>query len=161
MARLTHRLPRAVHRRRSPPAIVGVVLLSHRIRVSLSTHGTGELSGLLEGRACLDQEVLLCFAPDIRRELDRLGLGVVPTEFDALVKGLPLDSALQAEIDKLIEAKRAGAELDYGPRIVPINNYIESELSRFSGMTFDYDKRVVRIDQLDFLFRSALKEVWT
>jgi len=77
------------------------------------------------------------------------------------VKGLPLDSALQAEIDKLIEAKRAGAELDYGPRIVPINNYIESELSRFSGMTFDYDKRVVRIDQLDFLFRSALKEVWT
>lgn len=89
------------------------------------------------------------------------GLGVVPTEFGALVGGLPLDSALKAEIDKLLEAKRAGAELEYGPRIAPISHFIESELSRFEGMTFNYDKHAAPIELLDALFLSALKEVWS
>ncbi len=88
------------------------------------------------------------------------GLGVVPTEFDALANGLPLDSPLKAEIDKLLEAKRAGAELDYGPRIAPISGFIEDELSRLEGMTFGYDKHAAPVEQLDALFLSALKEVW-
>jgi len=88
------------------------------------------------------------------------GFGVVPTKFSRLVNELPLAAGLKAEIDKLMEAKCAGAELDYGPRIAPISNFIESELSRFEGMTFDYDKHAAPIEQLDTLFQSALKEVW-
>jgi len=88
------------------------------------------------------------------------GWGVAPTEFGALANGLPLDLTLKAEIDKLLEAKRAGAELDYGPRIAPISDFIESELSRLEGMTFDYDKHAAPVEQLDALFLSALKEVW-
>jgi predicted nucleotidyltransferase len=88
------------------------------------------------------------------------GLGVVPTEFSALVNGLQLDAALKTAIGQLLDAKRAGAELDYGPRIAPIGDFIERELSRFEDMTFDYDKHAVPVEQLDTVFRSALKEVW-
>jgi predicted nucleotidyltransferase len=38
--------------------------------------------------------------------------------------------ALKDEIDKLIEQKSMGAELDYGNRIPIISEFIESELSR-------------------------------
>jgi len=87
-------------------------------------------------------------------------LGVVPTEFGVLINRLPLDALLKAEIDRLLEAKRAGAELDYGARIAPIRDFIESELSRLEGMTFDYDKHAAPIEQLDAVFLSALKEAW-
>ena len=88
-------------------------------------------------------------------------LGIVPTEFIALVNGLKLESNLKAEIYKLIDAKRARAELDYGPRIHCISDFIERELSRFEGITFNCDKAAAPIEKLDALFQAALNEVWT
>ena len=87
-------------------------------------------------------------------------LGIMPTQFEALVNGLGLDPTLKAEIDKLLEANLKGTELDHGPRIAPISDFIESELSRFERSTFGYERRAGSIEQLDDLFRGALKEVW-
>lgn len=87
-------------------------------------------------------------------------LGVVPTELVSLVNKLPLDATLKSEIYKLLEYKRAGTELDYGPQIAPISDFIESELSRLQNATLDYDKNAPPIEELDTLFRSALKEMW-
>ncbi len=88
------------------------------------------------------------------------GHGIMPTEFSALVDGLSLDPSLKTEIDKLLEAKRKGAELDYGPRITPISEFIESELSRLEQSTFDYEKHAAPIERLDRLFRNTLIEAW-
>lgn len=88
------------------------------------------------------------------------GFGLVPTEFEALVNGLALDPALKAEIDQLLKAKRGGAELDEGPRIPLLSDFIESELARLQDIHFSFDKDIPPLDELDKLFRSTLRDVW-
>jgi predicted nucleotidyltransferase len=88
-------------------------------------------------------------------------LGVVPTEFDALVEKLVIEPALKQAIDELIQAKRDGKELDYGPRIAPISEFIEQELERFENYKIDIDKVSAPIEKLDEFFLQALDEVWS
>jgi hypothetical protein len=89
-------------------------------------------------------------------------LGVVPTEFQVMVEQVIDSPELKAEIKKLLDAKRKGEELDYGPRITPISDFIDRELARLEGMQFEYehDVHTVPVGELNNLFRSALKEVW-
>ena len=89
------------------------------------------------------------------------GMGIVPTEFDVLVDRLVTDTNLKKEIVALIEAKRDGEELDYGPRIAPISDFLEQELHGFEQYKVDLEKHSVPIEELDKIFFSALKEVWT
>ena len=88
------------------------------------------------------------------------GLGVVPTEFAVLVDRLVTSPTLQAEIEKLVEAKLQGAELDYGPCIAPISKFIENELSRLESNRVNYKKQTPSLEPLNELFRAVLKEVW-
>ena len=91
------------------------------------------------------------------------GMGVVPTEFQVLVEQVVDTPELKEEIGKLIEARRRGEELDRGPRIVPISEFIESELARLENKQFEqeYDKPVAPVDEFNELLRSALDEVWS
>ena len=59
------------------------------------------------------------------------GLGTVPTDFNVLLDKLVIEPNLRVEIERLLSAKRAGAELDRGPRIEPISRFIERELERW------------------------------
>ena len=88
------------------------------------------------------------------------GMGIVPMAFDVLVDRLVTDSALKKEINTLIEAKRKGAELDDGPRIEPINAFLEQQLDRFGRHKIDFEKHSAPIEALDQVFLSALGEVW-
>jgi len=86
--------------------------------------------------------------------------GVVPTEFEALVAKLVTEPQLKQAIDALITAKRKGAELDYGPRIEVISQFIEKELARFEHLEVEHEKQVAPLKKLNDLFVSALREVW-
>ena len=88
------------------------------------------------------------------------GMGIVPTDFDVLVDRLVTDTKLKKEIVALIEAKRKGEELDHGPRIAPISDFLEQELDRFEQYKADLEKHSVPIGKLDKIFFSALREVW-
>lgn len=88
------------------------------------------------------------------------GLGIVPTDFNVLVDQLVMDPELRSEIDRLLAAKRAGAELDRGPRIAPISEFVESELARWERHTIAHHKGAPFHDKLDELFRESLTEVW-
>ncbi len=90
------------------------------------------------------------------------GLGVVPTEFQVLVERVVNSSELKEKINELIEAKRRGEELDRGPRIAPISEFIESELARLENKQFEheYDKAAAPVREFNELFRAALDEVW-
>jgi predicted nucleotidyltransferase len=91
------------------------------------------------------------------------GMGVVPTEFQVLLEQIVDAPELKEEIGKLIEAKRRGEELDRGPRIALISEFIESELARLENKRFEqeYDKPRAPVDEFNDLFRSALDEVWS
>lgn len=85
-----------------------------------------------------------------------------PIEFQDLVDGLvPEGSDLKAVIMELLNRKIAGDEMDYEPRINPINEFLEAKITYYEQIARsmqDTDRRLD--DQLDELFRSALTEVW-
>ncbi|KIL40248.1 hypothetical protein SD70_14945 [Gordoniibacillus kamchatkensis] len=85
-----------------------------------------------------------------------------PIEFDRLVDAVvPRGSELKTIIDGLIIHKKAGDEMDYEPRINPINEYLEAKIEYYermaSGMKTSGEGQEQRLDDL---FRSVLKEVW-
>ncbi len=88
------------------------------------------------------------------------GLGIVPTDFNILVERLVSEPKLRTEIGRLLLAKRAGAELDRGPRIESISEFIEYELERWERSDIANHERIVSTDRLDELFRESLTEVW-
>lgn len=90
------------------------------------------------------------------------GRGIVPTEFQVLVEEIVDSSALREEVDRLIAAKRQGEELDRGPRIPLIDQFIRSELARLEDKRFEHEYNVPKSSVRDFneVFRVALEEVW-
>jgi len=89
-----------------------------------------------------------------------LGLGPVPMEFSKLVDGTVDDRPLRQAIDELVTAKRAGVEMDDGPRIPIISDFIDREISRFDNLAATMPKQETAIVALNQLFRATLDEVW-
>ncbi|WP_422661376.1 nucleotidyltransferase domain-containing protein [Paenibacillus sp. EC2-1] len=85
-----------------------------------------------------------------------------PIEFQTLLNALvPEGSELKGVIMELLARKIAGDELDYEPRINPINEFLETKIPYYEQIAHglrDADGRLN--DQLDDLFRTSLKEVW-
>jgi predicted nucleotidyltransferase len=86
--------------------------------------------------------------------------GVVPTPFQKLVDGVVDSEDLRADIASLVEAKTEGQELDRGPRIPAIGDFIDREIERMEAA--DFEKRIGQCptQELNGLFRRALAEVW-
>ena len=87
-------------------------------------------------------------------------LGPVPMEFSKLVVGTVTESALRQAIDDLVSAKRAAVEMDRGPRIAVISDFVEAEMLRFEMISAKLPKQNAAIGALNELFRSTLTEVW-
>jgi predicted nucleotidyltransferase len=87
-------------------------------------------------------------------------LGPVPTEFGILLDRVVERSELRDAIDTLIEQKREGAELDRGPRIAPISDFLDAQMERLSAGRFNIEPAKGPVEPLDVLFRRALDEVW-
>lgn len=85
-----------------------------------------------------------------------------PMEFQMLVDGLvPDGSDLKGAIQDLLARKIAGDEMDYEPRINPINEFLEERTEYYERMASGMQvAEGDRNQQLDELFRSALEEVW-
>ncbi len=88
------------------------------------------------------------------------GRGVVPITFRTLVEGVVDDPALLQAIDELLVRKQAGDELDRGPRIAVISDFIERELTRLASTLPEYTKPQPDIPRLNRLFRAVLEHVW-
>lgn len=88
------------------------------------------------------------------------GLDPVPIEFQKLVEATVHDSRLRSAIRDLVSAKRAGAELDRGPRIPALSDFVESEMARLEQTVSDRPNGAPRVEVLNELFRSTLDEVW-
>jgi len=86
------------------------------------------------------------------------GLGVVPIEFGKLIDGVVDDADLRHEIDELLVKKRAGAELDRGPRNPILSGFLEEELTRLRAAA-QPPAKTRDPATLDHLFVSILEEV--
>jgi predicted nucleotidyltransferase len=85
-----------------------------------------------------------------------------PMEFDVLVERLlPKDGALWQVVQQLLARKKAGEELDYEPRLNPINEYLAERLQELEKSAASQHSGGAKLDdRLDALFRAALQEVW-
>jgi predicted nucleotidyltransferase len=86
--------------------------------------------------------------------------GVAPTAFGVLLARIVPPGALKTEIEKLIELKRNGAELDSGPRIPVISDFIDAELARLEANREKYHSTPAPYEALDSIFQRALADVW-
>ena len=86
------------------------------------------------------------------------GLGVMPTRFSTLVEGLVDDRDLRRDIAWLLKEKKRGSELDQGPRVESISNFIDQQLARLST---DHQQKAPEknLSALDRLFAETLIEV--
>lgn len=83
-----------------------------------------------------------------------------PTEFEKLYLDLELPLSLVTEIDRLLERKKAGEELDAEPKIEAINLYLEKMIKHFSSTAKVVTKRENDISRLDLLFKEMLYKAW-
>ncbi len=88
------------------------------------------------------------------------GYGVVPTEFETLLKKLVPPGGLRDAIAQLINEKAEGGELDRGPRVPEISDFIITELDRLAETKFAKRPKVPPVGPLNELFRLELKEVY-
>jgi predicted nucleotidyltransferase len=87
-------------------------------------------------------------------------LGPVPTEFSILVDRIVERSELRDAIGTLIEQKRQGVELDRGPRIALISDFLDDQMKRLSEGRFNIAPTKGPVEPLDELFGRALDQAW-
>ena len=114
----------------------------------------------LKGDEVWLKKYLYVLRPILAMRWIELGFGVVPTDFNILVDRVVDEPALKIEIEQLLAAKRAGAELDRGPRIIPISDFIEQQLTSWENKVVSNEKPPSLVESLDELFRKSVEEVW-
>ncbi len=80
--------------------------------------------------------------------------------FPVLVEAMVEDDALKEAIGELLERKREGEELDEGPRVEVISDFIEREYERLDVKLADLARGDLSFEPLNELFRRTLREVW-
>lgn len=84
-----------------------------------------------------------------------------PIEFGKLFDTLLSESDLSREIEELLKRKIVGEELDSGPRIPMINEFIDFNIDHFENYLSSVESVIPKEEQLfNIIFREALKEVW-
>ena len=120
----------------------------------------GNMREYLSGETVWRKKYLYVLRPLLAIQWIEQGLGPVPIEFGKLLDATQPSGELRLAVDELVAAKRAGAELDMGPRIPAIGHFIESELDRLERTADARATAGPPIQQLDELFRATLMEAW-
>jgi predicted nucleotidyltransferase len=120
----------------------------------------GNYREYLQGDVVWVKKYLYVLRPLLAIQWIEEGRGVVPMEFETLLNELVQSPDLKREILLLLERKKAGNELDRGPRIPLIGDYIQAEMARLEAKTIAPAERKAGNEKLNELFRSALSTVW-
>ncbi len=84
-----------------------------------------------------------------------------PMEFDRMVEKLVEDKTILREIELLLLKKKSGEEMGEAPRIEVLQHYIQREIDFFREfLKKEMVMKPTDTNDLNTLFREALKEVW-
>jgi len=87
------------------------------------------------------------------------GHGVVPIEFSKLTERVLDRDDLRQAIQDLLRRKRAGEELDQGPRIPAISDFLDTEISRLSAKAAPPSKPTT-VEALDQVFIASIIDIY-
>ena len=88
------------------------------------------------------------------------GYGLAPTPIGKLIERVITSPPLKAAIQNLIKLKLERNEIDFGPRIELISDYIDAEMTRLKNYRAEYHGDAVSYECLDEIFRNGLEEAW-
>lgn len=87
------------------------------------------------------------------------GHGVVPMEFSRLVQSVVDRADVLQAIQDLVRRKKAGEELDRGPRIPAISDFLDAEIARLSGNQAP-PSRTKTAEPLDRVFKASIVDAY-
>lgn len=120
----------------------------------------GNYKDYLKGDTVRVKKYFYVLRPVLAIKWIEAGYGVVPTEFGVLVERLIEDGELKKTIADLVERKRAGAELDRGPAIPVLGDFLKYELERLEKVSGEFDAPKTTTEKLNEVFRASLAETW-
>jgi uncharacterized protein len=120
----------------------------------------GNIREYLHGETVWRKKYFYVLRPLLAMRWIEQGRGPVPIEFEKLIDATVDDRTLRSAISNLVSAKCAGAELERGPRIPAISDFVDKEMARLGQMVSDRVEPVADVHVLNDLFRSTLNEVW-
>ena len=80
----------------------------------------------------------------------------VPMKFQLLVEKTLQDSQLKNDVYNLVERKKSGEELDFGPRIPSISDFVEAEIDRLEK-SHPEKAEYKDFSELDEIFKKIVK----
>ena len=119
----------------------------------------GNFREYLQGDIVWLKKYLYVLRPLLAIRWIEAGRGIVPTELDALLNHTVESPDVKREILLLVERKKRGAELDRGPRVPVISEFIERELTRLEAKTMPPKDTNPGSERLNELFRETLETV--
>jgi hypothetical protein len=99
------------------------------------------------------KKYLYVFRPLLACRWIERGLGQVPMLFDELVAQVLDESFVREAIAELVARKRAGDELDCGPRVEALDGFIKAELPRLESL-IPAEEVLPKIEPLNRFFRA-------
>lgn len=84
-----------------------------------------------------------------------------PMGFDELVCASCRDDILADEINRFLERKKSGIELDFGSQIIVLNQFLEENIQHFDSYLKSVERKEPAEEIIfDEIFIETLKEVW-
>jgi len=110
----------------------------------------------LRGERVWTKKYLYVLRPVLAYRWLEAGRGVVPVELSRLAsEALPDRGGLRSCVEDLLARKRAGLELDDGPRIGLLSEFLEGEIERLREVARASSLEVVDLEPLNAFFRRA------
>lgn len=116
----------------------------------------GNNRSYLQGDVVRIKKYFYVLRPILAMKWIEQGMGIVPTEFESLVKAVVDDSELLFAIEKLLEQKKAGFESKDMPRIDILSDFITAELERFTKINKDFATSDASFESLNSFFLTTL-----
>lgn len=122
----------------------------------------GNFRGYLQGETVRIKKYFYVLRPILACRWIELKKTMPPMEFEVLVNEVLPKGPLMDEVKGLLVRKRAGEELDSGPQITVINEFLEDQIRYYN----EYPELATIRGQLlgknayDEIFRGTLKEIW-
>lgn len=141
-------------------SLIGNVMPDYYSPISCMYHylhmAQGNLRDYLKEEVVWVKKYLYVLRPVLACMWIERDLGLVPIEFQKLVDAIVKDSELRNAIEDLIQRKKAGKEIDRGPKIPVISEFIEIQLNRLSSYQVKPPKPI-GFEKLNDVFRKSLK----
>ncbi|GAB4478558.1 MAG: nucleotidyltransferase domain-containing protein [Anaerolineales bacterium] len=121
----------------------------------------GNYRDYLQGEVVWVKKYFYVLRPLLAMRWIEEGRGIVPTDFQVILRELDLPQEIKTAINQLIERKKAGEELERAERIPLLSDFIDREFGRWESTEIPPRKFFPeQAERFDRFFLDCLIEVW-